>query len=119
MTIADLFSKRQQKTRPEVPDVREYVRMPGSLRIQIAHILRDLFGHRVTYDLNCCVEAFGEIEQTLCGEYGLCILPTKPTDLTTTPDVRVIDFLLHEGDQEKVLDLVEVSFRLLTRLRVS
>jgi hypothetical protein len=87
--------------------------------VQIAHILRDLFGHKVTYDLNCCVEAFGEIEQTLCAEYGLCILPTKPTDLTTTPDVRVIDFLLHEEDQEKVLDLVEVSFRLLTRLRLS
>jgi AbiJ N-terminal domain 4 len=119
MTIADLFSKRQQKTRPEVPDVHEYAQIPGSLRVQIAHILRDLFGHRVTYDLNCCVEAFGEIEQTLCGEYGLCILPTKLTDLTTTPDVRVIDFLLREGDQEKVLDLVEVSFRLLTRLRLS
>jgi hypothetical protein len=33
--------------------------------------------------------------------------------------VRVIDFLLHEEDQEKVLDVVEVSFRLLTRLRSS
>ena len=119
MTIADLFSKRQQKTRPEASDVHEYAHIPGPLRVQIAHILRDLFGHTVTYDLNCCVEAFGEIEQTLCGEYGLCILPTKSTDLTTTPDVRVIDFLLHEEDQEKVLDLVEVSFRLLTRLRLS
>lgn len=62
---------------------------------------------------------FGEIEQALCREYGLCILPTKPADLTTTPDVRVIDFLLHEEDQQKVLDIVEVSFRLLTRLRSS
>ena len=42
MTIADLFSKRQQKTRPEVPDVHEYAQIPGSLRVQIAHILRDL-----------------------------------------------------------------------------
>jgi len=119
MTIADLFSKRQQKTRPEAPDVHTYAQMPGPLRVQVAHILRDLFGHKVTYDLNCCVEAFGEIEQTLCAEYGLCILPTKPPDLTSTPDVRVIDFLLHEEDQERVLDLVDVSFRLLTRLRLS
>jgi hypothetical protein len=119
MSIADLFSKRQQKTRPEAREVHAYAQIPSPLRVQIAHILRDLFGHKVTYDLNCCVEAFGEIEQTLCGEYGLCILPTKPTDLTTTPDVRVIDFLLHEEDQEKVLDLVEVSFRLLSRLRLS
>lgn len=117
MTIADLFSKRQQNIRPDRPDVHKYAQIPGPLRLQIAHILRDLFGHKVTYDLNGCVEAFGEIEQTLCREYGDCILPTKPTDLTTTPDVRVIDFLLHEEDQEKVLDVVEASFRLLTRLR--
>ena len=119
MTIADLFSKRQQKIRPEAPDVHEYAQIPGPLRVQIAHILRDLFGPKVTYDLNGCIEAFGEIEQTLCREYGLCILPTKPTDLTTTPDARVLDFLLHEEDEEKVLDVVEVSFRLLTRLRSS
>jgi len=119
MTIADLFSKRQQKIRPESPDVHEYAQIPHPLRVQIAHILHDLFGHKVTYDLNGCLEAFGEIEQALCREYGLCILPTKPTDLTTTPDVRVIDFLLNEEDQEKVLDVIEVSFRLLTRLRSS
>lgn len=117
MMIADLFSKRWRKTRPEAPEVHEYAQIPGPLRVQIAHILRDLFGHKVTYDLNGCVEAFGEIEQTLCREYGLCILPTKPTDLTTTPDVRVIDFLLHEEDQGRVLDLIEVSLRLVTRLR--
>ncbi len=119
MSIADLFSKRQQKIRPEATGVHEYAQIPGPMRVQIAHILRDLLGHTVTYDLNGCLEAFGEIEQTLCREYGLCILPTKPTDLTTTPDVRVIDFLLHEEDQEKVLDVVQVSFRLLTRLRLS
>ena len=119
MTIADLFSKRHQKTRPEARDVHQSTQITAPLRVHIAHILRDLFGHRVTYDLNGCVEAFGEIEQALCGEYGLCILPTKPTDLTTTPDARVIDFLLHEEDQQKIIDLVEVSFRLLTRLRLS
>ena len=119
MTIADLFSKRQQKIRPEAPGVHEYAPIPHALRVQIAHILRDLFGHKVTYDLNDCVEAFGEIELALCREYGLCILPTKPEDLTATPDVRVIDFLLHEEDQRKVLDVVEASFRLLTRPRPS
>ena len=119
MTIADLFSKRHQKIRPVDPDVQEYALIPRRLRVQIAHILRDLLGHEVTYDLNGCLEAFGEIELTLCREYGLCNLPTTPTGLTTTPDVRVIDFLLHEEDQRKVLDVVEVSFRLLNRLRSS
>ena len=112
MTIADLFSKRQHKIRPEGQGIHEDTPIPGPLRTQISHILRDLFGHKVIYDLNGCLEAFGEIELTLCREYGLCILPTTPADLDTTPDVRVIDFLLHEKDQGKVLDVVEVSFRL-------
>jgi AbiJ N-terminal domain 4 len=119
MTIADLFSKRQQKIRPQAPNFHQHAQVPRPLRAEIAHILRDLFGHEVTYDLNGCLEAFGEIEQAMCREYGLCILPTKPTDLTTTPDVRVIDFLLYEEDQERVLDVVEVSFRLMARLRSS
>jgi|SRR5580765_7564936 len=119
MTIADLFSKRQKKVHPKASDIHEPTQIPRPLRIQIANILRDLLGHKVTYDLNGCLEAFGEIEQTLCREYGICNLPAKPMDLTTTTDVRVIDFLLHEDDQEKVLDVVEVSFRLLTRLRSS
>ena len=119
MAIADLFSKRQQKVHPEAPGVHEYAQIPRPLRVQIVHILRDLFGHEVTYDLNGCLEAFGEIEQTLCREYALCNLSEEPADLTTSPDVRVIDFLLREADQEKVLDVIEVSFRLLTRLRSS
>ena len=119
MTLTDLFSKRHQKVRPEAPGDHHHDQVPGPLRVEIAHILRDLFGHEVTYDLNGCLEAFGQIEETLCREYGLCILPMKPTDLITTPDVRVIDFLLHEENQEKVLDVVEVSFRVLTRLRLS
>jgi hypothetical protein len=120
MTIADLFSKRHQIIRPEeTPDGHEYALIPRPLRVQIAHILRDLLDHEVTYDLNGCLEAFAEIELTLCREYGLCNLPTTPTGLATTPDVRVIDFLLHEEDQQKVLDVVNVSFRLLNRLRSS
>ncbi|HEV2729987.1 MAG TPA: hypothetical protein VGV15_08140 [Terriglobales bacterium] len=118
MDIRNLFSKRQKKTRQEVPDDYEYAQIPRTLRVQIAHILRDLFGHEAKYDFSGCQEAFGEIEQLLCREYGLCILPTKPIG-TDTPDVRVIDFLLNEEDPEKVFDVVRVSFRLLSRLRSS
>jgi len=119
MSFTDLFSKRQQKIRPEARGVHEHTQIPHPLRVHIAHILRDLLGHKVTYDLNGCVEAFGEIEEELCREYGLCILPTKPADLNTTPDVRVTDFLLQEEDREKVLEVVEVAFRRAARLRSS
>jgi hypothetical protein len=42
MTIANLFSKRQQKTRLEDLDAHEHAQMPDLLRVEIAQILRDL-----------------------------------------------------------------------------
>ena len=51
MAIIDLFSKRQKVLRKEVPDVYEYAQIPQPLRVQIVHILRDLFGHHKDYDL--------------------------------------------------------------------
>lgn len=56
MTIAELFSKRQQKIRAQAPDVHDSTPIPGPLRVQIAHILRDLFGHKVAGDINGCLE---------------------------------------------------------------
>jgi hypothetical protein len=119
MAIVDLFSGRQKESHQGVSHLHEHPEIPRPLRVQVAHILRDLLGHDVKYDLDGCLEAFGEIERLLCREYGICFLPTKSMDLTTTPDVRVIEFLLNEEDYEKVLDVVEVSFRVLTRLRTN
>jgi len=112
MTIINPFSKRQKVLRKEVPVVYEYAQIPGPLRVQIVHILRDLFGHPVGYDMNGCGEAFGKIEELLCREYGLFLLGANPMD-TETPDVRVINFLLEDKDYERVLDVVETAFRFL------
>jgi len=119
MAIVDLFSKRRKKIRKEVPDVYEYAKIPPPLRVQIAHILRDLFGRPMNYDVNGCLKAFGTIEGLLCREYGLFTLATTAIALNDTVDVRVIDFLLKEPDHERVLDVVEISFRLLDRLLAS
>src|SRR5947207_12709690 len=119
MSIVDLFSKRQKVLRKEVPDVYEYDQIPTPLRVQIAHSLRDLFGHPVSYDINGCREVFGKIEDFLCREYGLFTLTKNAMDLEATPDVRVINFVLTERDHERVLDVVEISFRLLGVLRRS
>jgi len=50
MTIFDLFSKRQKRSRGEVPDVYQYETIPTELRVQIIHIIRDAFGD--LYDFN-------------------------------------------------------------------
>lgn len=112
MAIINPFSKRQKVLRKEVPDVYKYDEIPHPL-LQIAHILRDLFGHPIECDLNSCREAFGKIEELLCREDGRFNLATKPADLHMTADVRVINFLLTEPDHEQVLDVVETAFRFL------
>jgi AbiJ N-terminal domain 4 len=102
--------KRQKVLRKEVPDVYEYAQIPRPLRVQIAHILRDLFGHRESYDSNGCIEAFQAINDLLCREYGVFGLSQN---VLSSIDAQVIDFLLSVPDHEKVLDLVEISFRFL------
>jgi hypothetical protein len=117
MSIVNVFSKRQKVLRKEVPDVYEYAQIPQALRVQIAHILRDLFGHRQQHDNNGCVWAFGEIEKLLCREYGLFRFPSGQDAYDESADMRVISFLVAEQNHERVLDVAEVSFRFLTELR--
>jgi hypothetical protein len=119
MGVFDLFSKRQKVLRKEVPDVYEYDEIPQPLRVQIAHILRDIFGERVAYDSNGCVAAFTHIEQLVCREYGLFKFPSIPNNFDEDANERVIHFLLTEQNHERILDVVEVSFRFLVYLRAS
>jgi AbiJ N-terminal domain 4 len=114
MAIIDVFSKRQKVLRKEVPDVYEYAQIPQTLRVQIVHIMRDLFGRPTQFDVNGCLEMFGRIEELLSREYGRFNLGTTMVALSQTADERVIDFLLKEEDHERVLDVVEVSFRLVS-----
>jgi hypothetical protein len=113
MAIIDLFSKRQKALRKDVSDVFKYEEIPIPLRVQIACILRDLFGHSVPYDVNGCTRAFKSIEAWLSREYGLFSLPASQNAFDEGPDERVINFLLNEPDHERVLDVVEISFRLI------
>jgi hypothetical protein len=116
MAIIDLFSKRQKVLRKEVPDVYVYAHIPLALRVQIAHILRDLFGNPTDYDTNGCLAFFGSIEEALSREYGRFNLARTPIALDATPDERVIEFLINNPDHEQVLDVVELSFRFLSNV---
>ena len=113
MAIVNLFSKRQKALRTEVPDVYQYAEIPQALRAQIAHVLRDLFGHPAIYDNRGCLAAFTKIEQLLCREYGLFHLPSTPNAFEETADDRVINFVLVEQNHERVLDVVEISLQFL------
>jgi hypothetical protein len=107
MAIINLFSKRQKVLRKEVPDVYQYTEIPRPLRVQIVHILRDIFGF--PHDTRC-IEAFQAINDTLCREYGVFGLSQKILD---SVDEQVVDFLLTVPDHEKVLDVTEIAFRVM------
>ena len=107
MGIVDIFSKRQKKLRGEVSEVYSYNQIPQPLRVQICHILRDVLGGSL--DSNKSHEAYKTIVDALCREYGLFLLP--PTTTRREYDTELCNFILNEKDPERVLDAVEISFR--------
>lgn len=108
MAIIDIFSKRRKLARGEAPDVFQYTEISMPLRVQIVHILRDVFGYRQDYDHNACLKSFQAISKLLSREYGEFALSRNPGMV----DEQVVDFVLNIADYEQVLDVIEVSFRL-------
>lgn len=108
MAIVDIFSKRQKLARGGGPDVYRYNEIPMPLRVQIVHILRDLFGYPQGYDANNCLRSFQIINKMLSREYGEFSL----SDSSSAADDTVTDFVLNGADYEQVLDVVEMSLRL-------
>ena len=103
MKIYELFSKRQKKLRGEVPDVYQYETIPEELRVQVVHIWDDVF--QIPYG-GPAYDAYSFIHNKVCREYDMFSLG-KENDLYE----RVANFLLITEDTEKVIDVIEVSFR--------
>ena len=109
MKFYELFSKRQKRIRGEVPDVYQCETIPTELRIQIIHIWSDVWG-QVEYDYwgnsNNAYEVYRFIHKTLCREYGMFSLGKEEK-----PFEKVINFFLDTKETEKVIDVIEFSFR--------
>jgi len=105
MAILNIFSKRQKKLRGEVPDVYQYIEIPNELRVQVIHIWKDAFGDYVSYSK--VPEVYKSIYDTLCREYGCFRL----NDNDSNPFEGLATFLLSSPDYEKVLDVIELTFK--------
>jgi len=113
MSIFDLFSKRQSRLRGEVPDVFVYDAIPQELGVQIIHILRDALGDEAEYRrYGGRVKANYElIVNALCREYGVFHL-RGPNDFGDRDYFsELANFILREKNVERVLDAVELAFR--------
>lgn len=118
MGIFDLFSKRKKRERGEIPDIYVYDEISDSLRVQIVHIWFDSLGDQnqyvesIMYDRNQTSTAYKFIVETLCREYGLFVLPTG-NELNRDYLAELVNFLLQEKDIEKVIDVIELSFKVI------
>jgi hypothetical protein len=117
MAVFDLFSKRQKRLRGEVLDVYQYDNVPSQLRVQITYIVKDALGDVGHYDT---VESFRLIHDILCREYGKLSLSNnsslrhRDSSLIYIDYVQeVINFVLATNDPEQILDITELSFRLI------
>ena len=114
----EIFSKRQQRIRDENPDTYQYKTIPENLRVQIVHIWEKVWGTVYENDAGepdgsrLCMEAFRLINNTLCEEYGVFHLQEpEPYREFIIPYLVVKDFFIYTEDTDKVIDVIEVSFR--------
>ena len=115
MSIFDLFSKRQKILRGEVPDVYCYDTIPQALKVQIVHIWNDTLGKEDEY-FSSSYKTYGAyqfIVNTLCREYGVFTLRDSKDYGDRNYRTELANFLLQQDDHEKILDAVELSFRLI------
>jgi tetratricopeptide (TPR) repeat protein len=113
--IFDLFSKRQKKLRGDVPDVYTYDNVPNPLRVQRVHIWYDVLGDSndyYSYSENV-KSAYKFIVDTLCREYGFFHLPSHDKYNDRMYLNELANFFLNEKDIEKVIDVIELSFKVI------
>jgi len=106
MAIFELFSKRQKILRGQVADVYQYNDFPNPFRVQVIHIWDDVLGDDGNYH-DESKAAYEFIHKTLCREYGLFRL----TDKQGSYSEQIGNFFLNLNESEKVLDMIELSFK--------
>jgi len=116
LSVFETFSKRQKRLRGENPDIYRYDAMPEQLRVQIVHIwhyalgdgeaFQDRFGANVR-------QAYRFIVETLRREFGVFGLVDPGNQQPRHHLEELVRFLLLERDVERVLDAIEVSFRVI------
>ena len=114
-TKYEIFSKRQKRERGEVPDVFTYDSIPYALRVQVLHIWGDTLGHARPNHPTRSEQIYAMIHDHLCREYGRFQLDSTPYQ---TNENKLRTFF-GTCDTEEALDVIELSFRLITTLSSS
>nr|WP_310615727.1 hypothetical protein [Pantoea cypripedii] len=114
MAISNLYSKRQKKVRGEISDVYQYDNIPRPLKVQIIQIIQDSIGRPAPVDRyssyeNAADEVYRYIHETLAKEYGVF----KLKEYSDNDFTALTEFFINESDEEKCLDFIELSMKIL------
>ncbi|MER9205218.1 hypothetical protein [Mesorhizobium sp. M0771] len=114
--ITDLYSKRMKRQRGEMPDVYEYDVILPPLRVQVVQILEEAYGDvQGTYG-DASMECYSLGTNILRREYGVFQLPPGPKPYNRAPKEELIDFFLTTRDIDRVIDVIEITFRIVERI---
>ena len=113
MKIHDIFSKRQKRSRGDVPDVYQYEHIPDELRVQVVQIIGSLRArvseqyvsryHRIPQSL------YNMTHNILCSEYGRSSLGNR----SDSGDSGVVHFFINTTKVEEAIDVIEVSMNVM------
>lgn len=105
MGILDIFSKRKKENNKEL-FIYDFI--PHELRVQTIHIWRSSIGEG-NRDSD---QIWDFIHDGLSREYGVFFL----SDKGVTNFRKCVNFIQNEGNIERILDIIEISFRIIERV---
>src|SRR5262249_49146032 len=121
MTVFELYSQRRKRETQTEPDVYRYDVFPPALRGQIEHIWNDAIGpyyQPSEYGFGREPEhnnrGWEAIHKIVCRERGVQALVRGGGGVNARADF--VAAFYGEADVDKVLDLVEISFRYVRRI---
>ncbi|WP_439402136.1 STM4504/CBY_0614 family protein [Bradyrhizobium sp. DASA03068] len=120
MPVFDLYSKRRKRELGQAPDVFSYDEIPQGFRTQVAHIWSDAIGdpNQSEYYAEDMQQWYHEIVKVLRREYSVFQLVSRYMNPNDPSQARseLIEWFLAEKEPTKVLDAIELSFRVINNV---
>jgi AbiJ N-terminal domain 4 len=119
MAVWELYSKRRKKELGHLPDVFTYDSIPSALRTQVVHMWDEAIG--VPYytgtggsDPEKIQDAYLQIAKILRREYGMFRLSNaRDPQVSDQAKDDLVNWFLKEEDNERVLDAIELTFKII------
>lgn len=116
--VYDTFSKRQKATQTTTQEIYIYDVIPASFRTQIVFIWYRALGNEneylgstgegIRYAYECLVNILRE-------EVGVFVLPPTTKHVRISFLEELVEYFQHEGNIDRVLNVIELSFRFINK----